>query len=124
MAIKNDGRLFGTGENLKGQLGLGGNTNKNVFTEISSGWMVDAYLDVGLPRFGGGYQHSLGINSDKALKSTGYNFTGQLSIGTSGVGTDRNTFNAISKSIPIREGIERWKYVVCGQYHTMAIKDV
>lgn len=124
MAIKNNGRLYSTGENTEGQLGLNDNINRNVFTEISSGWMTDAYLRIGLPRFGGGYRHSLAIRSNKWLESTGGNSVGQLSIGTSGAGTDRNGFDSISKSIPIREHIDEWEYVVCGQYHTMAIKNV
>lgn len=118
MAIKTNGRLYGAGENDYGQLGLADNINVNVFTEISSGWKTVTYYD--LPTFGGGYSHSLGVKVSN-LRSTGRNSTGQLAISSSGAGTDRNEFDVITQSIPDR-GTDFWKFVVCGQYHTMALR--
>ena len=118
LAIKTNGTLYGTGENDYGQLGLADNTNRNVFTEISSGWKTVTYYN--LPSFGGGYSHSLAIMVAN-LRSTGRNTTGQLAISSSGAGTDKNEFDVITQSIPDR-GTDFWKFVVCGQYHTMALR--
>ena len=73
-----------------------------------------------MPTFGGGYSHSLGVQVT-SLKSTGRNSTGQLAISSSGAGVDRNEFDVITQSIPDK-GTDFWKFVVCGQYHTMALR--
>lgn len=129
MAIKTNGLLYSTGKNDRGQLGLGDLINRNVFTNIAGDWLIDPssitlYGHANLPRFGGGYGHALSITTSEALNSTGHNLRGQLAIGTSGILTDRDEFDSISASIPIRETADKWEYVVCGQYHTMALKNV
>lgn len=108
LAIQNDGTLWGTGDNDKGQLGLGDNTNRNSFIQVGS--------DTNWQQASGGSNHSLVIKTDNTLWASGWNNRGQLGMGNDGAGTDRNTFGQV--------GSDSWEYVVCGMTHTMALKIV
>jgi len=96
-----------TGRNNKGQLGLGGTTDRDEFIPEGSGadWTTIAC----------GEQHTMAIKSDGTLWATGYNYFGQLGLGDSGADTDRNTFEKVGSGTD-------WVAVACGGSHTMAIK--
>ena len=99
--VTSDGKLMGTGYNRYGQLGLGGTSNRNTFTDTG-------IRDPKMVACGG--NHTFIITSDGKLMGTGYNGSGQLGLG--------NTKNQTSFT---DTGIRDPKMVVCGGYHTFII---
>ena len=86
--------FFGTGRNIVGELGLGDNNDRNVFTKV--GFNVKT--------FACGGAHQLLINKDDdILWATGSNSYGQLGLGDN---DNRNVFT--------RVGSDKWKMVACG----------
>lgn len=122
LAIKTNGVLYGTGYNANGELGLNDTTNRNTFTQIAGTWNDDAYRYE--PLFCGGRNHSLAINDSDAMSATGDNVWGQLALGDSGAGTDRDEFAAVVESYPPDFEADTWQYTRCGEHHTMALKVV
>ena len=96
-------KLYTTGNNQAGQLGLGDLVNRDVLTQVGSfNW--DMIASKG--------SHTLGISGGK-LYAWGNNANGQLGLG--------NTTNV---SIPTRIGTyEDWTFVACGFYHSLAIRN-
>jgi alpha-tubulin suppressor-like RCC1 family protein len=74
--LKNDGTLWGTGDGVYGQLGLGTDVDKNVFTQATTN-ITQGVKDV----VTGGY-HNLIIRQDNLVMSCGQNTSGQLGIGS------------------------------------------
>ena len=74
LILKNDNTLWGCGNNGYGQLGLGDDTNKTTFTEITTN--TDDIKSV----YYGGY-HTFILENDGTLWSTGHNGDGQLGLG-------------------------------------------
>ncbi len=104
LGIKSDGSLWAWGYNLRGQLGDGTNTNRNVPTQIGSAtnWVSVA----------AGMDFSLAISSDGKLWGWGRNNFGQLGDGTT---TDQ--------TVPIQIGsATNWVSVNAGTAHTLGIK--
>ena len=101
--LKNDGTLYSTGYNNKGQLGLGNTTNRNTFTKVNIDNVKSIYC---------GYYHTFILKNDGTVYSTGYNNNGQLGLGNT---TDRNTFTKVN--------IDNVKYVICGYYQTFILKN-
>jgi alpha-tubulin suppressor-like RCC1 family protein len=88
LALFNDGKVYATGHNDEGQLGLGEyGGRRNAFTEISglTGKNVTAI-------FAGG-DNSFALSGDGKVYATGRNYSGQLGLGDI---IDRNTFEVIS----------------------------
>ncbi|MDR1614026.1 MAG: hypothetical protein LBS26_00445, partial [Campylobacteraceae bacterium] len=83
-AFSNDGKVYATGLNGNGQLGLGNNTNYYSFIEAAS------ISDVSV--IAAGYYHSLVLTNDGKVYATGYNGLGQLGLGDN---TDRNIFTEV-----------------------------
>jgi len=79
--IKNDGTLWAAGFNFYGELGLGDNENRFVFTKVES-----AGTDV--KEVASGSRHTLILKNDGTVWTAGYNFNGQL-----GLGNNTDTFN-------------------------------
>ena len=75
--LKNDGTLWGCGGNGFGQLGLGDNTNRTTFTQITTN--ADDVKSIH-----GGWEHALMLKNDGTLWSCGYNSFGSLGLGNSG----------------------------------------
>jgi len=95
-------RWFGTGYNSFGQLGLGDNIDKYVFTQLplSGNWIQIAC----------GHFHTMALSAGtNRLFGTGRNHFGQLGTGDN---TERNVFTQITGN---------WSQVVCGENHTMAL---
>ena len=84
--LKNDGTLWGCGNNEYGQLGLGDKNNRSTFTKITTN-----ANDIKLVYCG--YYHTLILKNDGALLGSGYNGYGQLGLGDY---VDRNTFTKIT----------------------------
>ena len=66
--LKNDGTLWGCGDNQYGQLGLGDTTNRNTFTQITTN--ADDIKSV----YCGGF-HTLILKNDGTLWSCGWNIS-------------------------------------------------
>ncbi|MCC0686113.1 hypothetical protein KGF42_16670 [Clostridioides sp. ZZV15-6383] len=81
--LLSDNTLYSTGYNNRGQLGLGDNVNRNVFTKVN----VPPVNKISL-----GDEHVLLMTTNNELYSTGYNFYGQLGLGDT---INRNTFTKI-----------------------------
>ena len=96
LILKNDGTLWGTGNNYSGQLGLGDTSSRYTFTEITTN--IDDIKSVYC-----GSQHTFILENDGTLWSCGYNDYGQLGLGDN---TSRNTFTQVTtntdniKSLP------------------------
>ena len=85
--IKQDGTLWATGLNTSGQLGLGDNTNRNIFTQIGT--------DTNWSFISNRSTHTLAIKNDGTLWGTGLNTSGQLGLGNN---TSINNFIQIGSS--------------------------
>ena len=105
--LKNDGTLWGTGENYYGELGLGDTNSRYTFTEVTTN--TDDIKSV----YCGGY-HTFILENDGTLWGTGYNVYGQLGLGDT---TNRNTFTVITTNT------NDIKSVCCGFYHTIVLKN-
>ena len=94
--LKNDGTLWGCGNNEYGQLGLGDNTNRNTFTQITTNTndIKEIYC---------GDYHTIMLKNDSTLWGTGYNLDGRLGLGDT---TSRTIFTQVTtntddiKSLP------------------------
>ena len=105
--LKNDGTLWGCGANGNGQLGLGDNTNRNTFTQVTTN--ADNIKEI---YCGGDYTFILENNG--TLWSCGYNSYGQLGLGDT---TDRNTFTQVTTNT------DNIKSIYCGGCHTLILKN-
>ncbi|MBW2570356.1 MAG: hypothetical protein JRE47_13590 [Deltaproteobacteria bacterium] len=95
--------LYCLGRNTSGQLGLGDNITRDIFTEALFG----SYSHLSC-----GSAHTCVISADGYLYATGYNGHGQLGLGDY---DNRNVFTKI--------GNDKWIAVECGSYITHAIKE-
>jgi alpha-tubulin suppressor-like RCC1 family protein len=86
IAFKTNGTIWSWGANIDGQLGLGTKGYSDIRTTptqigINSNWF----------RLAAGSAHSIAITNNNALWIWGDNYYGQLGLGDSGTGTNRNT---------------------------------
>ena len=94
--LKNDGTLWGCGDNSYGRLGLGDFNNRTTFTQITAN--ADDIKSVYC-----GWNHTLILKNDGTLWGCGQNNYGQLGLGDA---TNRNVFTQITtnadniKSLP------------------------
>ena len=106
LILKNDGTLWGCGYNKYGQLGLGDNTNRTTFTQVTTN--TDNIKSVCC-----GYYHTFILKNDGTLWVCGGNDYGQLGLGDT---TDRNIFTQIA--------INDIKKIYCGGHqHTFILKN-
>ena len=88
MALKSDGSLWAWGYNNYGQLGDGTTSQRNTPVQVkapsNSGYLSD------IVAVGAGYNDSMALKSDGSVWAWGYNYYGQLGIGTSGSSTDKS----------------------------------
>ncbi len=104
LGIKNDGTLWGWGNNTQGQVGDGTTVQKNIPTQIgiATNWKNVKATNV----------HSLGIKNDNTIWSWGYNGSGQLGDGT-----------LMPKNIPTLVGtLNDWLSVATGWHNSHALK--
>jgi alpha-tubulin suppressor-like RCC1 family protein len=87
LALSNDGKVYATGWNERGQLGLGNNVSRNTFTE------VDSLRDKDIISIRPGRYHSFVFGKDGRVYATGWNERGQLGLGNN---VNRNTFTEVT----------------------------
>ena len=104
LIIKNNGELWGCGDNHIGQLGLGDTTNRVVFTRIgtSSDWA----------KISGGASHHLAIKTDGSLWAVGDNTYGELGLGDN---NNRTIFTRVGSLFD-------WLDISCNNAVSVAIK--
>ena len=105
--LKNDGTLWGCGDNSKGQLGLGDITKKTTFTQITTN--TDNIKEI----YCGG-SHTFILENDGALWGCGDNSYGQLSLGDT---TNRTTFTQITTNT------DDIKSIYCDSHYTLILKN-
>ncbi len=103
LMIKSDGTLWGWGENLYGQLGIGSDVPQHYPVQVGT----DQWSDITA-----GYNHSVGIREDGTLWVWGRDALPTLGSGVFG-----------DSNVPIQIGTDRWRHVVGKVHHTMAIKE-
>lgn len=111
LGIQNDGSLWGWGQNIWGQLGLGTNGELRYTPQkISS----DQWIDVGA-----NYLASHAIKADGSLWACGSNAYGDFGNGTyTSVGGNANFFKNF-----IKIGNDEWKKIAKGSSSTFGIKE-
>ena len=107
--IKNDGSLWSCGRNNEGQLGLGNNTNKSSFTQVTSNINND------VKQIACGSLHTVILKNDGSVWSCGYNGKGQLGLSSY---TAQNTFTQVTTNIN-----NDVKQITCGGEHTLILKN-
>ena len=105
--LKNDGTLWGCGNNSYGQLGLGDGNRRTTFTQITAN--ANDIKSI----YCGGY-HTLMLKNDGTLWGCGYNWQGQLGLGDQ---NDRTTF------VQITTNTDNIKSVYCGDHYTIILKN-
>ena len=106
--LKNDGTLWGCGQNGSGQLGLGDKNNRNTFTQITTN--INNVKSV----YSGG-NYTIILKSDNTLWGCGENSYSQLGLGDL-ANNQTTTFTQITDTYDI-------KSVYCGFYHTIILKN-
>lgn len=107
--VDKNGRLFVTGWNIYGQLGVGDKTDRTSFVEVPVPQGAGRWTMVA-----GGGSHAVAIADSDKLYVWGSNRYGQLGIGI-----------PLSVVVPMRvanpEGVKNWKWVSAGEDHCVAL---
>jgi alpha-tubulin suppressor-like RCC1 family protein len=74
-ALDSHGRIWSTGYNANGQLGLGNQTNRNTFAEVAG---------TGNLGISGGNEHAIRIKNDGTIETCGLQYLGRLGNGSIG----------------------------------------
>lgn len=82
LILKNEGGLYASGDNTRGQLGTGDNTNRDQLVPITAN----------VTSIAAGSYHSMILKSDGKLYAAGFNSSGQLGIGNT---SNKNSFTLI-----------------------------
>jgi alpha-tubulin suppressor-like RCC1 family protein len=109
--ILKDKKIFASGNNEYGQLGLGDESKKNTFTEVPL--LPDNKV---AKKVVAGLYHTMILTEDGEVFACGENKEGQLGLGDN---VDRNTFEKVP---PLPED-KVVKQVVVGSFHTMILTE-
>ncbi|MDR2152813.1 MAG: hypothetical protein LBO72_08330 [Helicobacteraceae bacterium] len=90
LALDNEGKVYATGGNEDGRLGLDDNKDRKTWTFVPS---LEGKKIVAIAA---GKYHSLTLDSEGKVYATGLNEYGELGLGDSGFGNDRNSFTPVS----------------------------
>ena len=88
--IKNDGSLWACGVNGNGELGLGDNTDRSTFTQVTTNVNND------VKQVSCGSYSTFILKNDGSLWSCGYNYSGHLGLDDT---TDRSTFTQVTINV-------------------------
>ena len=105
--LKNDGTLWGCGQNNYGQLGLGDTNHRYTFVQVTTN--TDNIKEIYC-----GENYTFILKNDGTLWSTGYNGFGELGLGDT---TNRYTFTQVTTNA------DDVKQIYCGWYHTFILKN-
>jgi alpha-tubulin suppressor-like RCC1 family protein len=115
LTLDADGKLYATGQNDKGQLGLVGIKYRHTFA------LIESLENKNIVAVAVGAQHSLALSADGKVYATGRNDSGQLGLGESGLGDkfNRNTFTPA-------QSLEGKKIVAiaAGQFCSLALDEL
>jgi alpha-tubulin suppressor-like RCC1 family protein len=89
LALDSNGKLWATGWNHRGQLGLGNTTNQSKFQPVTISGLTSGARIVYIAAGG---DHAFALTSDGKLWATGYNEYGQLGLGDN---INRNVFTQV-----------------------------
>ena len=109
VVLTQGGRVYGTGYNGHGQLGLGNDEYPSILTPMI-GEGASGVTDIAA-----GYNHTVILKGDKAY-ATGWNDFGQLGIGTS-------DYEKLSLTEMVGEGMSGVTAIAAGESHTLVLKD-
>ena len=107
--LKNDGSIWSCGYNSAGQLGLGNNTTRKTFTQVTTNINND------VKQISCGYNHTFILKNDGSIWGCGYNGSGQLGLGDT---TNRKTFTKVTTNIN-----NDVKQIACGVEYTFILKN-
>jgi len=107
--IKDDGTLWTCGINANGQLGIGNTTNSSIFNQSIDASNVPLSNVIAVSC---GASHTGIVKSDGSVWTCGYNFRGQLGIGSN---TDQTKFT--------KTPITNASSISCGNLHTIVLKN-
>ena len=107
--LKNDGSIWSCGNNDYGQLGLGDNTTKTTFTQVTTNINND------VKQIACSGNHTIILKNDGNVWACGWNSAGQLGLGNT---TNRNTFTQVITNIN-----NDVKQIVCGHGCTFILKN-
>ena len=102
--LKNDGTLWGCGNNNCGQLGLGDTSNRKTFTKITDN-VKSVYC---------GYEHTIIFKNDGTLWGCGNNRSSQLGLGDT---SNKTIFTKVTTNV------DNIKSIYCGSYHSFILKN-
>ena len=88
--LKNDGSLWGCGQNSSGQLGLNDDNNRTTFTQVTTNINND------VKQIACGFNHTIILKNAGSVWSCGENEYGQLGLGDT---TDRKTFTQVTTNV-------------------------
>jgi alpha-tubulin suppressor-like RCC1 family protein len=105
MAIQSNGTLWGSGDNMRGQLGLGASDGTDIFTQVGSDTWTAAAVS-------GSDWYTLALRSDGTLWACGHNESSQLGLGDT---NDRNTLTQVGT-------VNTWRAVSAGYGFNLAVR--
>jgi alpha-tubulin suppressor-like RCC1 family protein len=111
LALDSDGKLWASGYNYNGQLGLGNNTDQHSFQNVT---IFGLAKNATIVSIAAGEQHSFALDSDGKLWATGANYYGQLGLGDniSRISFQSVTISALSPKIVS---------IAAGHHHSFAL---
>ena len=124
MIVKNDGSLWGCGSNERYQLGLGGDSDKKIFTQVTNGVNNDVkevYCTGGIyVTASNQYNGSTFIvKNDGSLWAVGYTLNGQLGVNYDGAYAYIKALTEVTDNININEVCQ----IAGGQYSSLLLKN-
>ena len=124
MIVKNDGSLWGCGSNERYQLGLGGNSDKKIFTQVTNGVNNDVkevYCTGGVYNSASNQYNgsTFIVKNDGSLWAVGYTLNGQLGVNYDGAYAYIKALTEVTDNININEVCQ----IDGGQFSSLLLKN-